>query len=170
MAKKNCQLRINMETEITLRKRFLHAIRYVDIFLKFTGVDLVYHKEKRSFKALRWVWRGLWLFLDTQCGIFITIRKNTTEKLIALFSSSAQLLIDGKLMDHLNDALMRLSDLIFETSTHFVLVWTIRPTMSRFFNALEPIDAWLNRPSFYSIWMYSIVCCIFTACIVSYFF
>lgn len=154
--------------EGTLRNRFLHAIWYVDIFLKLTGVHLVYRHEKRLCKALRWIWGGLWLLLDAQSGIFITIRKHTLEKLIELFSSSAQLLIDGKLMDHLNDALMRLSDLFFEMFTHYVLVFTIRATLGRFFDALEPIDSRLNRPNLSSIRIHSIVGLIFTAWIVCF--
>lgn len=152
--------------EGVLRNRFLRAIRYVDIFLRLTGVDLVYHNKKRFSKALRWIWSGLWLLLDGQSGIFITIQKHTMEKLIALFSSSAQLLIDGRLMDHLNDTLMRLSDLFFEMFTHYVLVLTIRPTLGRFFDSLEPIDNRLSRPNLSSIRMYSIACLIFTAWIV----
>ncbi len=155
--------------EISLRSRFLYAIRHVNIYLKLTGVDLNYQHGERGYKtAQRWIWGGFWLFSDTQSGIFIAIRRKTLEKLIALFSSSAQLLIDGQLMDHLNDALMSSSDFFFENGIHYILVWTIRSTLSRFFYALEPVDARLRRPKLDIIEPCSIACLMFTASIVRY--
>lgn len=159
-----------METEkISLRNRFLYAIRYVNIYLKLAGVDLTHPNGERCYKtAQRWIWSGFWLFSDTESGIFIAIRRKTLEKLIALFSSSAQLLIDGQLMDHLNDALMSLSDFFFENGIHYILVCTIRSSLTRFFDALEPVDTRLRRPKLNIIEFYSIACLIFTALIVRY--
>lgn len=154
--------------EISLRNRFLHATRYVNIYLKSVGVDLAYRNGEGSYKtAHRWIWSGFWLFLDTQSGIFIASRRKTTEKLIALFSSSAQLLMDGRLMDHLSDAVMSLSDFFFENGIHYILVLTIQPALTRFFYALEPVDARLRRPKLAIIQLYSNMCLIFTALIVS---
>lgn len=150
-----------------LRQRFLQSIKHLDAFLKVVGVDLV-HPESLDIPISKWQWRrkliwsAFWLFLNTQSGIFMIIRRGTFDEIIKLFSVKE----NGLLADNLNAAIMRISTLVFETLTHYALVINIRPTLNHFFTALEPIDARLGRPFLPSVRLYSIACLIFTAWIV----
>lgn len=149
-----------------LAVRFLNSIRDVAIFLKITGVDLVHQKGTNTTMMKYWIWSGFWLLLNTQSGIFIIIRRRVLELLIALLSSSAQLLSEGRLTDHLNEVTFRISAFIFETLTHYVLVWRIRPTLRSLIEVLEHVDLKLGRPNLSPVWQNSIAGLIFTSCIV----
>ncbi len=154
------------ELQIDLSDRFIHSIRYVNEFLKMTGVDLIPRNLTKKNLIRRWIWSGFWMLLNTQSGIFIIIRRKSVEMIITLLSSSALLLSDGRLTDHLNEAIMRFSTFIFETFTHYDLVWSIRPILRRFFDKLAFIDAELGRPSLSSIRDLSIASLVFTLLIV----
>lgn len=116
-----------------------------------TGVDLIYRNKNKKIIINRWFWSGLWMLLNIQSGIVKLIRRKVLELFIVLLSTSSQLLSNGQLIDHLNEATMRLSHFIFETLTHFVLVFRIRLTLRRLFEKLESVDAGLGRPSLSSI-------------------
>jgi len=141
-----------METkEVYLVDRFLYSIRFVDIFLKMTGVDLILRNKNKKVIITCWFWSGLWMLFNIQSGIVKLIRRKVLELFIVLLSSSSQLLSNGQLTDHLNEAIMRLSHFIFETLTQFVLVFRIRPTLRRLFEKLESVDArpFIDREIFY---------------------
>ncbi len=103
-----------METkEVYLVDRFLYSIRFVDIFLKMTGVDLILRNKNKKVIITCWFWSGLWMLFNIQSGIVKLIRRKVLELFIVLLSPSSQLLSNGQLIDHLNEAIMRLSHLIF---------------------------------------------------------
>ena len=153
--------------EVHLVDRFLDSTRLVATFLKMTGVDIIHRDLGKRVIIKRCIWSIFWMLLNIQSGIVKVIRRKVLELFIALLSSSSQLLSDGLLTDHLNEATMRLSHFIFETFTHYVLVFTIRPTLRRLLEQLEPVDAGLGRPSLSSVARYSIAILIFTFIIAS---
>lgn len=150
--------------------RFLHSIRYVDLLLRATGVNLLQRNPKQKYLMVwQWIWSIFWLLLNTQSGILVLIHRRVLNAWIRLFSSySGELLSERQFIIYLVEIMMRLTTFISETLTHYALVLTISSTLKRFFMILEPVDLQLGRPCLSSIRRYSIGSMIFTAWIVFY--
>ena len=150
-----------------LREQFIDSARCVHVFLKATGVFLTNQTDVkisqdviRRRKILRCLWSWFWLLLNTQSGVYIFARRGFKHVYKLLFDSNA--LMGGMLTEQLNGALMRASAFIFETITHYLLVFSIKSTLKRFFATLEPIYCQLGSPNIKRIRIYSTACLFFT--------
>lgn len=131
---------------MALQDRFILSIRPAYLFLKATGVDLIDLEADGSWTKKRWIknaWSCFWLLLNTLSGIYIFFRRGIQPILNVIFTSGH---IREKVSWTLTAALMRATTFLFETTTHYILVLSIRPTLDRFFIALDPVDARLGRP------------------------
>lgn len=154
---------------LLLRQQFCHSARAFVVFLNCTGVYLFYPDLKapassqntlKLKKLLQWIWSWFWLLLNTQSGLFIFARRGYKYVFNILFDS--KLLVGGMLTEQLNGAIMRVSALTFETLTHYMLIFSIRPTMRRFFVTLEPVYRELRSPDLLRVRLLSNICLIFT--------
>lgn len=143
-----------MASVLALRDRFLVSIHPVDRFFRFTGLELLGtddpSEEKSKKRKWNTFWIVFWLLFNTESGIYIFFKRATLHIFNLLFAFE-ELRKHGKLTEDINAALMRLAAFVFETSTHFVLVLTIRPTLKRLIDTLEPVDRHLGRPDLSAI-------------------
>lgn len=131
------------------------AARPLQLFLLATGVPLMVtsptvttisnNKWSLAKKILFGLWSAFWLMLNIQSGIYTFVRRAINISFQAL--SRVDKLSGSELTENFTTALFSSTSFLVETSTHFMLVLTIRSTLTRFCFALEPIDRLLGSPS-----------------------
>lgn len=89
------------------------------------------------------LWIVFWLILNTQSGAYMFIHRVVV---VAFQVIGANNLTSKVLTETFTLTLIRSTSFVTETSTHFMLVLTIRSTLTRFCLYLEPIDHLLGRP------------------------
>ena len=144
------------QQETNISDRFLReAARPLQLFLLATGVPFMVNsptittpsnnKWSLTRTIVFWSWSAFWLILNTQSGIDIFSRRVIKIVFQALFRQDQ--LTGSELTEKFTSTLFWSTSFLFETSTHYMLVLTIRSTLTRFCLALEPIDRLLGSPS-----------------------
>ena len=147
---------MSLKRGTNISDRFLReAARPLQLFLLAIGVPFVVTspvfaaisngKWILTRKILFWLWSAFWLILNFQSGIYIFIHRVIMRAFKALLRMDQ--LTGSELTESFTSALFWSTSLLAETSTHFILVLTIRSTLTRFCLALEPIDQRLGHPT-----------------------
>jgi len=143
----------------TFSHRFLReAARPLQLVLLAIGVPLMVsspatitvthnNNTKRSVLARKIIfclWSAFLLILNSQSEIYIFIRRAVKLAFEALLRNDP---VSGILWtENFTAALIRSTAFVTETSTHYILVLSIRSILTRFCVALEPIDHLLGHP------------------------
>ena len=117
--------------QVPLQNEFLKALGPFNSLLRAMGVDLQLIPSTKSIK----IRAGFLLALHIQSEIFMFIRRGCLP-FIQLMFNAEQLLIDGTLTETFNSALFRITYATTEALSHSMLLFTIRPTLRRFFSTL----------------------------------
>jgi len=96
-------------------------------------------------QILFWLWSSFWLILNFQSGMYMFIHRVIMGAFKALLRMDQ--LTGSELTENFTLALFWSTSLLAETSTHFMLVLTIRSICTRFCLALEQIDQQLGQPT-----------------------
>lgn len=137
--------------------RFIReAARPMHLFFMATGVPLMVTSpatikvtnsmwiSSKRLESLFWLWTAFWVILNTHSEFYIFFRRAVKDTFKSL--SRIDQLTGSELTEHFTSALIRSTSFLTETSTHYMLVLTIRSTLTRFCFALEPVDHLLGRP------------------------
>lgn len=139
---------LKQETNICDRRFLREAARPLQLFLLVIGVPLVGTSSTTTTitkKILFWLWSAFWFILMTQSGIYMVNRRVVVVAFQAM--SRIDQLTGSELTENFISALFWSTSFLTETSTHLILVLTIRSTLTRFCLALEPIDRQLGQPT-----------------------
>lgn len=112
------------------------ALQPISRFLKLTGVPV---NGEARYKIYSW----FWLVLCLQGEIYTSVKR---VKMVDIFSAS-----NSELTEQFNKNFFLLSNLFFDTSSHFYLVFTLSSTLRAFSNRVTEIDEKLKRPCVYRI-------------------
>lgn len=148
-----------LEDTQQLRNRFLHSIRFLNHFLKISGIYLVQTVGNKKKIFLRFLLSFCWLFLNCESNLYIFLKKGMRDIMQTLNST------DNKMMTiNFSHSLVRLAAFFCEMPIHFfLLLLTYRSFFKNFLDALEPVDIHLGRPNVTSFQFYSISSLIYTA-------
>ncbi len=151
-----------------LGRRLLYSIRFVDCFLKMTGIYLMVPSNTGNnnyFLVKRWIWSGCWIFVSVESGLYIFIFRGLRAIVQTIYSTGYRMMAEN-----FNNSLIRISSFFFEMPIHLFLVYlTNRSTFQNLLETLEPIDYRLGRPNVTSIQYYSIACLVCTTCLRVYY-
>ena len=137
--------------KVVLQRRFFHSTESLLSVMALTGVFLVPSDSHRLWKrVLIKSFSIFWLIFCLHSNAVMAIKRTCLLNTgTGTFASCVN--ADGRLIGQLTNMMIRLSQLISDTTIHLTLICTVEGTIVSFLNMLDQVDKDLKRPSLLSI-------------------